>query len=598
MGWAFREFIHKVGLGINPNPACSAGMDVAFILDYTGSMGGVIDTVKSAVGDIVAAIDAEVGAGNYRLGLVISDEYTSTTANYSTSPDYISLPGAQKNINAGLGGKFQHNTAMALFDTNNEVFFTDQLNILNTPLPGFPLGNGQNTPEPTDMAIDLVINSDFLNPFRVNVAKYILLFTDATPGGNDDTYNGTDDAKVAALTADCIAAGIKVIVIGAGASQTVWQDLATNTGGAYNVSYDSEVIISQIVASCQELEPPLADAGVDQLIELPTDSVNVDGSGSSDSDGVITTYLWEKISGGAATITNPNNAMTSITGLEEGSYVFRLTVTDDDGLVDTDFLTVQVDPVPAIPAMTLGTTSVLVAWTPPQPVSVSSGTLTWDVTGGVTDNQVANTPTFDLSSNSGTADMVITDASLITGLSLNTLDIEYIDVTEAINLTTLDFFTNNVSTLDVTNNVNLTFLRFNGNNISTIDISNNPLLTTFACSDNNLTVLDVSANVNLVNLSIGLNNISVLDVSTNVDLELLQVSDMNLSDLDISNNPLITTLSCNNNSLPGTVLDDILIQLDTNGLSGGTIIMDIGRTAASDAARTSLLGKGWTINEV
>lgn len=86
---------------------------------------------------------------------------------------------------------------------------------------------------------------------------------------------------------------------------------------------------------------PVADAGSNQLIYLPTNSVSLNGSGF-DTDGYITTYLWEKISGGAATINNPNAATTTVTALVEDTYVFRLTVTDNNGATGTDEVTVTV----------------------------------------------------------------------------------------------------------------------------------------------------------------------------------------------------------------------------------------------------------------
>jgi hypothetical protein len=91
--------------------------------------------------------------------------------------------------------------------------------------------------------------------------------------------------------------------------------------------------------------PPLADAGTDITIHLPTNSVTVSGTGSSDPDGTIDVYAWTKISGPATfTIVSPSSATTDITGLVEGTYVFRLTVTDNDAATDTDDITVTVDP--------------------------------------------------------------------------------------------------------------------------------------------------------------------------------------------------------------------------------------------------------------
>lgn len=95
-------------------------------------------------------------------------------------------------------------------------------------------------------------------------------------------------------------------------------------------------------------EPPVANAGSDQSITLPTSQVTVNGSGSTDSDGTITTYAWTKISGPATfTITSPSSVSTTITDLVEGTYVFRLTVTDDDSATDTDDITITVNPAPA-----------------------------------------------------------------------------------------------------------------------------------------------------------------------------------------------------------------------------------------------------------
>lgn len=93
---------------------------------------------------------------------------------------------------------------------------------------------------------------------------------------------------------------------------------------------------------------PVANAGADQGIVLPTTSVTVNGSGSSDPDGTITDYLWTKVSGPAGySITNPTSASTTITGLGLGIYVFRLQVTDNDGASDTDDMTVTVSSVPS-----------------------------------------------------------------------------------------------------------------------------------------------------------------------------------------------------------------------------------------------------------
>lgn len=86
--------------------------------------------------------------------------------------------------------------------------------------------------------------------------------------------------------------------------------------------------------------PPTANAGITQVITLPTNFVIVTGTASTDPDGTIVAYQWTKVSGGSATITTPTFVSTSITGLTVGLYQFRLRVTDNIG--DTGIATVSV----------------------------------------------------------------------------------------------------------------------------------------------------------------------------------------------------------------------------------------------------------------
>lgn len=88
--------------------------------------------------------------------------------------------------------------------------------------------------------------------------------------------------------------------------------------------------------------PPVANAGTDQVIVWPTNSVNLTGSGT-DADGTITGYSWIKISGGVATIANSNSQNTAVTGLDIGVYVFQLTVIDNNGLTGTDNVQITVN---------------------------------------------------------------------------------------------------------------------------------------------------------------------------------------------------------------------------------------------------------------
>ncbi len=113
---------------------------------------------------------------------------------------------------------------------------------------------------------------------------------------------------------------------------------------------------------------PVAVAGINQSITLPTNSTSVNGSGSTD-DVAITVYLWTKVSGPAGgTITTPNSVSTTITGLQQGTYVYRLRVQDAQGLFDTDELTIIVNPV----AGNLAPVAIITTGTPTIQLPISS----------------------------------------------------------------------------------------------------------------------------------------------------------------------------------------------------------------------------------
>jgi len=108
------------------------------------------------------------------------------------------------------------------------------------------------------------------------------------------------------------------------------------------------VIVDAVVTSNH---PPVANAGSDQTIILPVNSITVDGSGSTDPDNNITNYLWTKISGPSSiTITNANAVQTQIINLVQGTYQFELKVTDAGGLFAKD--TVQITVINPPPACT------------------------------------------------------------------------------------------------------------------------------------------------------------------------------------------------------------------------------------------------------
>ncbi len=65
--------------------------------------------------------------------------------------------------------------------------------------------------------------------------------------------------------------------------------------------------------NCSTNQPPVANAGTDQISTLPKDSVMLDGSASTDPDGTITLYKWTKIAGPVSSnIIKPDSSKTII----------------------------------------------------------------------------------------------------------------------------------------------------------------------------------------------------------------------------------------------------------------------------------------------
>ncbi len=92
-------------------------------------------------------------------------------------------------------------------------------------------------------------------------------------------------------------------------------------------------------------QPPVADAGSDQVV-IVGDSVQLDGSGSSDPDADSLSYNWEfitKPTGSAAVISNASPVTPTFVADVAGEYVVQMVVNDgtEDSAPDQVTITVQ-----------------------------------------------------------------------------------------------------------------------------------------------------------------------------------------------------------------------------------------------------------------
>jgi len=104
-----------------------------------------------------------------------------------------------------------------------------------------------------------------------------------------------------------------------------------------------DLVIVNVVNSSQK--PPIAEAGKDQTA-MHKRYVTLRGSGSTDPNTSIASYLWTQVSGPPVTLSNPKSSDPSFTAPKVpaagAELVFRLIVTDSRGLRSQDSCKVRV----------------------------------------------------------------------------------------------------------------------------------------------------------------------------------------------------------------------------------------------------------------
>lgn len=144
--------------------------------------------------------------------------------------------------------------------------------------------------------------------------------------------------------------------------------MVTDNGGA---SAKDTVQITVNSADGSNL-PPVAHAGVDQNLTLPTNYCTLNGSSSFDSDGSIATYQWKKVAGPSTfAIVTPAAVQTNVYNLVLGTYQFELVVTDNAGSQGKDTVQVSVSPSTIITCDLSNRSSINITMTPIGTLSVA-----------------------------------------------------------------------------------------------------------------------------------------------------------------------------------------------------------------------------------
>ncbi len=117
---------------------------------------------------------------------------------------------------------------------------------------------------------------------------------------------------------------------------------------AFNDAGDSEPSNEACATTLAENRPPVADAGPDRTVFVG-ETVQLDGSGSSDPDGDPLSFRWAFVSkpeGSQATLSTPTEAQTTFVPDVAGQYVVKLTVDDGRGGTASDTVTITAETLP------------------------------------------------------------------------------------------------------------------------------------------------------------------------------------------------------------------------------------------------------------
>lgn len=159
--------------------------------------------------------------------------------------------------------------------------------------------------------------------------------TDLGGGLNGHGQHDGVDIDLSGLADSTLEVGGTVIL------KLVFSGGAGDGSGGHHLFVDN-VAVSHSVAS-NPVNAPAVNAGADASLILPANMVTLNGTATD--DGSIASTVWTQLSGpNGATLSGESSLNLTASGLVAGSYLFRLTATDDEGNSSIDEVAVTVLP--------------------------------------------------------------------------------------------------------------------------------------------------------------------------------------------------------------------------------------------------------------
>ena len=232
----------------------STSVDLAFVVDTTGSMGGAINAVKASANEIIDRLDA--GTRTYRVAVVDYRDYASRTGEPNDYPSNLVLD------------------------------FSSDPDAIRAAIDSLSLGYGGDGPETMHSGLMEAIGLDW----RPGVKKVAIQFGDA-PALDPEPFSGlvSQDVIDAALAVDPVA----VYGVDTGAAGPQIRTIAAATGGEVLLAPSPLQLADRILEIIQSaVTAPYAWVGTGYAGRTG-EPQTFDASGSYDPDGTLVSYQWD-----------------------------------------------------------------------------------------------------------------------------------------------------------------------------------------------------------------------------------------------------------------------------------------------------------------
>jgi lysophospholipase L1-like esterase len=267
-------------------------VDIAFVIDTTGSMGSSIDSVKQAATQLVADVRARTDGARFAL------------VDYRDFPEYTGYDGD--------------------YPSKLDQDFTSDGAAIDAAIDGLQVDGGGDWPESMYSGIARAFDLGW----RPAVKKVVVVLADAPPHDPEPTTGLTaDDIVARSLAIDPVETSF--VDVGGADSGGLATKIAQGTNGAVYNSSPSDAASAFSTALDASLDRPYAWAGGPYVAPTGT-AVTFDGRGSYGVKSDLVKYEWDFDSDGTYDVVGDRPTTTQTFGGDRKGLV-TLRVTDADG---------------------------------------------------------------------------------------------------------------------------------------------------------------------------------------------------------------------------------------------------------------------------